>query len=220
MPSRTIVVGDIHGCRLALDALIEAIGLSADDTLVALGDYIDRGPDSRGVLELMLELEGRCRLVPLLGNHELMLVDALQHPSVFGFWLECGGDATVRSYGGRMSNIPQEHLAFIGRCRRYYEIASHFFVHANYAAELPLDQQPDRLLFWEHLHVHVPPPHENGKIAIVGHTSQKSGEVLDLGHVVCIDTFCHGGGWLTALEVESGKIWQADRQGRLRAEQH
>jgi serine/threonine protein phosphatase 1 len=145
-----------------------------------------------------------------------MLLDALQNTLVIGPWLECGGHATVRSYDGHLSNIPPAHLDFLRRCKRYFETSTHFFVHANYAADLPLDQQPDYLLFWEHLHLHVPAPHENGKLAIVGHTSQKTGEILDLGHVVCIDTFCHGGGWLTAMEIETGRIWQADRHGRRR----
>jgi serine/threonine protein phosphatase 1 len=216
MPSRTIAIGDIHGCSRALRAIVEAIGPAAEDTLILLGDYVDRGPDSRGVLDFVLELEGRCRVVPLLGNHELMLLDALQNPQVVGPWLECGGDATVRSYDGRLSNIPAEHLALIGRCKRYYEIQTHFFVHANYAADISLDEQPDYLLFWEHLHFHVPAPHGNGKRAIVGHTSQKSGEVLDLGHVVCLDTYCHGGGWLTAMEIGKERVWQVDREGRIR----
>ena len=216
MSSRTIAIGDIHGCSGALAAIVEAIQPAAEDTLVLLGDYVDRGPDSRGVLDFVLELEGRCRVVPLLGNHELMLLDALENPQVIGPWLECGGNATVQSYDGRLSNIPPEHLSFIRRCKRYYEIATHFFVHANYAADVPLDEQPDYLLFWEHLHSHVPAPHNNGKRAIVGHTSQKTGEILVLGHVVCLDTYCHGGGWLTAMELESGKTWQADREGHMR----
>jgi serine/threonine protein phosphatase 1 len=216
MTSRTIAIGDIHGCSQALEAIAEEIQPAADDTLVLLGDYVDRGPDSRGVLEFVLKLEKRCRMMPLLGNHELMLLDALQNPQVIGPWLECGGGATVKSYDGRLSNIPEEHLAFIRRCKRYYELPQHFFVHANYAADVPLDEQPDYLLFWEHLHFHVPAPHENGKRAIVGHTSQKTGEILDLGHIVCLDTYCHGGGWLTAMEVESGRTWQVDRQGRPR----
>ena len=82
----------------------------------------------------------------------------------------------------------------------------------------PLDEQPDYLLFWEHLFFNTPAPHENGKIAIVGHTSQKTAEIFDLGHVICLDTFCHGGGWLTALDVSTGKRWQADKDGRLRPE--
>jgi serine/threonine protein phosphatase 1 len=216
MPERTIAIGDIHGCSRAIRAIAEAIRPSAEDTLVLLGDYVDRGPDSRGVLDFLLELEGRCQVVPLLGNHELMLLDALQNPLVIGPWLECGGAATVRSYDGRLTTIPVEHLAFIHRCQRYYETPTHFFVHANYAADVSLDEQPDYLLFWEHLHSHVPAPHRNTKRAIVGHTSQKTGEILDLGHVICLDTYCHGGGWLTAMEMESGQVWQVDREGRRR----
>jgi serine/threonine protein phosphatase 1 len=219
MPSRTIAIGDIHGCSAALRAVLKAMEPTDDDTLVFLGDYVDRGPDSRGVIEFIVELEKQHHVVPLMGNHELMLLDSLEHSQTIGMWLECGGDATVRSYDGKLSNIPPEHLEFIRRCKRYYEIPSHFFVHANYAADVPLDEQPDYLLFWEHLHFHLPPPHEGGKIAIVGHTSQKKAEILDLGHVICIDTFCHGGGWLTAMDVESGKVWQADRNGRLRSAQ-
>ena len=196
--------------------MIVALEPAAEDTLVLLGDYVDRGPDSRGVIEFVLELETRCRVVPLMGNHELMLLDALENPRVVGPWLECGGYATVRSYDGKLTKLPKEHLAFFHRCRRYYEIRTHFFVHANYAADVPLDEQPDYLLFWEHLHFHVPAAHENGKVAIVGHTSQKTGEILDLGHVVCLDTYCHGGGWLTAMDVESGRVWQVNRQGRSR----
>jgi Calcineurin-like phosphoesterase len=217
MPGRTIAIGDIHGCSAALRALVAAIKPTADDTLVALGDYVDRGPDSRGVLDELLALAKRCRLVPLLGNHEIMLLGALTDPYTIEPWKECGGLATLKSYSGKLANIPEEHWAFIRRCRRYYETATHFFVHANYDADLPLDEQPDYLLFWEHLTFHTPRPHVNGKIAIVGHTSQKTGEILDCGHVICIDTFCHGGGWLTALDVARGTVWQADVQGRMRS---
>src|SRR5262245_58407142 len=206
---RTIAIGDIHGCSAALRALVAAIRPAADDALVLLGDYVDRGPDSRGTIDLILDLEKQCQVVPLLGNHELMLLDALANPRIIGPWLECGGDATVRSYGGKLIGVPTEHIAFIHRCRRYSETDTHFFVHANYAADIPLDEQPDYLLFWEHLFFQTPGPHENGKTGIVGHTSQKTGEICDLGHVICIDTFCHGGGWLTALEAASGKVWQA-----------
>ena len=225
MTARTIAIGDIHGCSEALRALVAAIDPQPADTIVTLGDYIDRGPDSRGVIDQILALEKRCRVVPLLGNHELMLLDALQNPYAVGPWRDCGGDATLASYSS-LPKVPDSHLDFIRRCRRYHETDSHFFIHANYQYDVPLDEQPDYLAFWEHIYVHLPlwanlsriapRPHENGKIAIVGHTSQKNGEILDLGHVICIDTFCHGGGCLTALDVGSGKDWQADRHGRLR----
>src|SRR5438128_342790 len=78
MSGRTIAVGDVHGCKAALDALLAAIEPEPADTLVTLGDYVDRGPDSRGVLDRLIGLAGRCRLVPLMGNHEEALLDALR----------------------------------------------------------------------------------------------------------------------------------------------
>jgi serine/threonine protein phosphatase 1 len=108
------------------------------------------------------------------------------------------------------------HLDFFHGCRPFYETDSHFMVHANYDPILPLDEQPDRLLLWEHVVYTIPPRHESGKTAIVGHTPQISGEILDLDHLIGIDTYCVGGGWLTALEINTRQIWQADREGRLR----
>jgi serine/threonine protein phosphatase 1 len=72
------------------------------------------------------------------------------------------------------------------------------------------------VLRWESLRNHQPGPHYSGKPAVVGHTAQKDGEILDLGHLKCIDTYCYGGYWLTALDVLSGRIWQADPGGQLR----
>ena len=72
----TIAIGDIHGCSAALDALLDAIRPRPEDTIVTLGDYINRGPDSRGVLDRLIDLGRRCRLVPLLGNHDQMLLEA------------------------------------------------------------------------------------------------------------------------------------------------
>ena len=110
------------------------------------------------------------------------------------------------------------HLDFIRRCRLFYETDRHFFVHGNYVAELPLDQQPREALLWRSLKYGPPGPHCSGKTAIVGHTAQKSGEVLDLGYLKCIDTWCYGAGWLTALEPETGRLWQVDKEGRRKAE--
>jgi len=216
MPARTIAIGDVHGCSLALRAIVDAIHPGSDDSLIFLGDYIDRGPDSRGVLDFLLQLETRCQVIPLLGNHEIMLLEAEHNPQAFEPWLACGGAATVSSYDGQVTKIPPAHWEFMRRCRRYYETDTHFFVHANYAATVPLNRQPDYLLFWEHLHVHSPAAHQNGKIAVVGHTAQKSGEVLDGGRVICLDTFCYGGGWLTAMDIDTGYLWQANRDGTMR----
>ena len=224
MPARLIAIGDVHGCRAALDAVVAAIDPDPQDRIVALGDYIDRGPDTRGVIDTLLELGERCELIPLRGNHEEMLLGGLSGVTPFGWWLEHGGRQTLDSYGCEgehsrgtaLRRIPGEHLAFLNETRDYYVSKNHFFTHANYAAGELLTSQPVEALRWQGLMDHTPAPHVSGRTAVVGHTAQRSGEVLDLGHIVCIDTYAHGGGWLTAYDVESGKTWQADGAGRLR----
>ncbi len=219
LPPRTIAKGDIHGCFAALNAILQEIVPRRDDILVTLGDYVDRGPDSRGVLERLIALAHECNLVPILGNHDDMFLQSRHHPNPTAF-LNMGGDATLASYGAvspmNLRKVPAEHFAFVEGCVDYFETETHIFLHATYIPNLPMNEQPDLALRWESLRDCVPEPHQSGKIAIVGHTSQKSGEILDLGHVKCIDTRCYGNGWLTALDVHSGQIWQADRNGRMR----
>ena len=217
MSQRVIATGDIHGCADALYALLEIVDPTADDLVVTLGDYVDRGPNTREVIDQILDLKKRCRLISLVGNHELMMLDAISSPNStqFDFWLHCGGEETMVSYGGVSATIPEDHLVFLKSCQRHYEIDTHFFVHANYLYNVSLDQQPDDVLFWQHLN-NVPLPHVSGKTAVVGHTPQLTGEILDLGHVLCIDTFCFGSGWLTAYDVLSGELWQVDKSGNVR----
>src|SRR5687768_15227510 len=109
MQARTIAIGDPHGCSAALARLIAAINPKPDDTIVALGDYINRGIDSEGVLDQLVDLESRCRLVPLLGNHEEMLLAARNGRGTFNTFMAFGGIATLDSYGstGQLSLIPR-----------------------------------------------------------------------------------------------------------------
>ncbi len=218
MAGRTIAIGDVHGYAEALAALVEAIRPGPDDTLVTLGDYVDRGPDVQGTLGQLMELSRRCQLVPLLGNHDEMLLEIVSgHTVLFPEWLAYGGTSTLMSYGcATPDKIPTEHLDFLKACRNYYQTATHLFVHANYREDLPLEEQPLYTLRWETLRARQPGPHYSGKKAVVGHTAQKDFRVLDLGYLTCIDTCCYGGGWLTALDVQSGQLWQADAAGRLR----
>ncbi len=224
MAGRTIAIGDIHGCADALAAVIDAVAPDRADTVVTLGDYIDRGPHSRGVLDRLVALAARCRLVPLLGNHEEALLDAVRDISQLRRWLNLGGADTLRSYGWVAGGprralsdwIPGPHREFLASCRPYYETATHLFVHAGYVPELPLAEQPALALRWRVTDAATVVPHHSGKVAIVGHTPQQSGAVLDLGFLLCIDTNCARGGWLTALNVGTGQIWQANRAGQLR----
>jgi serine/threonine protein phosphatase 1 len=203
-----------------LETLLAAIRPRAEDTLVLLGDYIDRGPQSRGTIERVLQLREQCRLVPLLGNHDEMLLNICDgQKELYVDWLLFGGEATMASYGTMdPGELPAAHIEFLRGCRLFYEADRHFYVHGNYRAEVPLEAQPTETLLWESLRDRLPGPHCSGKTAIVGHTSQKSGEILDLGHLKCIDTRCYGQGWLTALDVQSGQVWQADKNGKMRDE--
>jgi serine/threonine protein phosphatase 1 len=218
MPARTIAIGDIHGCSLALSRLLEAIDPQPDDTLITLGDYIDRGPDSRGVIEQLIALETRCRLVPLAGNHEEMLLGSRSGNANVRLWLACGGLATLLSYQAATSfdEIPVSHFEFLERCLLYYEQDERFFVHANYLPHVALAEQDRETLLWRSLRDFMPGPHCSGKTAIVGHTCQADACIYDVGYLKCIDTGCYRDGWLTALDVESGRTWQANQQGELR----
>jgi len=210
---RTLAIGDIHGCLAAFDELLSFVKISENDIVVTLGDYIDRGNDSRGVVDRLLKLKDECHLVPLMGNHEVMMLQHLDGVLPAELWLGCGGSETVASYGGDPANIPQEHIDFLCQCLPWHETDTHIFVHANYDPHRSMEDQPEQTRLWDHLSFKVPPAHESGKIVIVGHTPQPSGMVFNGGHLLCIDTFCFGRGCLTALDVDTGNIWQVNKYG-------
>ena len=219
MANRTIAIGDIHGCADALQSLLSVIQPESSDTLITLGDYVDRGPNSAGVISMMTDLITSCTLVPLLGNHEIMMTNGLKSRREFEFWMFNGGKATLQSYGGDMNNMPMHHRTFINFCKPWHETDTHIFLHAAYDPLLPLDRQPDELLFWQHVDERfTPQPHYSGKTVICGHTPQLDGEVGDLGHIKLIDTFCYGDKWLTAYDIDTGEYIQARTDGKLRAD--
>jgi len=207
--TRTIAIGDVHGCSDALASVLRHIDPQPDDTIICLGDYVDRGADSKGVLDMLIQLGGDCHLIPLLGNHDEMMLRAADDRAAFEEWLELGGITTLDSYGaaGLMSHIPVEHIQFLRSCQSWFETETHFFVHANYDPNLPFDQQDDQHLRWLSLRDYMPGPHRSGKIAVVGHTPQN--EVLNIGYLICLDTGCAFDGKLTAMEMSSGELWQA-----------
>src|SRR5262249_36511127 len=104
-------------------------------------------------------------------------------------------------------------VAFLQSCRDYYETQTHIFIHACYDPALPMTQQLSPVLLWDSLRDLIPAHHVSGKTVILGHTAQKSGEILDLAYLTGIVTYCYGGGWLTALEVATGQVWQANKRG-------
>jgi serine/threonine protein phosphatase 1 len=155
-------------------------------------------------------------------------------------WLACGGEETLASYGIAppevpdfviqplkawedihldLSVVPTRHWQFLDEeCVDWYETEHHFFVHANAYADVPLNEQPLFMLYWEKLYGAV--AHDNGKIMVCGHTKQASRRPLNLGTTICIDTGVYEpNGWLTCLDVNSGHYWQANQEGELRTGQ-
>jgi serine/threonine protein phosphatase 1 len=214
---RTLAIGDIHGCHTALTTLLKSLELRPDDKLVFLGDYIDRGPASRQVIDTVLELKKSS--VFLRGNHEVMMLEARKDSLKGNIWRSNGGLEALESYGAGFSKrwasaIPKEHWIFVESTERFFETDTHIFVHACLDPDLDMVDQPDWLLYWEFLDRLK--PHKSGKQIICGHTPQRSGKIKNLGFALCIDTAPVMGGWLTALDVNAGNYWQANERGQSR----
>jgi serine/threonine protein phosphatase 1 len=219
--ARYLAIGDIHGCITAFRTLIDFVAPDSDDTIVTLGDYVDRGPDSRAVIDLLIDLSDKHNLVPLRGNHEIMMLDAREKRSWLQPWLKYGGDATLASYAptkdesGSFANIPDSHIDFLeNRLLPHYEMESHFFVHAFADAQVSLAEQKEPTLYWRR-YIN-PEPHCSGKTMVCGHTIQMDGFPMNSGHAICIDTWAYGSGWLSCLDVGSGILWQANEAGERR----
>jgi serine/threonine protein phosphatase 1 len=216
-------VGDIHGRADLLESLLRRIAAEAErhrnDTqrsLIFLGDYIDRGASSRGVVERLLQdpLPG-FDTVRLLGNHEEAMLDFLDERSDGLDWLSYGGLETLMSYGvplrgfpdsaeraaelrGILRNaVPQAHLDFYRGCTLHHTVGDYVFVHAGVRPGVPLQNQSPADLLWirdEFLRARQPLP---GKVVVHGHTICDLPQ--DLGHRVNIDTGAFVSGRLTCL---------------------
>ncbi len=214
--SRTFAIGDIHGCDTAFESVLELIAPSTDDTLVVLGDVIDRGPNSARVLEMLLQLSADANVVFVLGNHEEMMFQALETGVEDSMWIMHGGQQTLTSYGGGVENMPAEHLDFIKRkAVNYWATDTEIFVHANLDVDIPLDQQTTQQLRWQHL-TGYERPHPSARRVFCGHTPQPNGIPRITDGWVCVDTYAYGGMYVTAVDVATNEIFQASQAGHTR----
>ena len=216
--SRLFAIGDIHGCDIALRSLLQHLSLQPADIVVTLGDYVDRGPNSCGVIDQLIALGQRCQLVGILGNHEEMMLDVLDGRQPHHSWLRYGGVETLESYGfdGDLDFLPDHHRHFFSQLGDFFEYEDFIFTHASYDPRLPFENQSPQLLRWTSLDAGEPEPHSSGKTVVVGHTANAEGEVLDRGHLIRTDTYCYGGGWLSAVELRSREVYQANQRGEVR----
>lgn len=173
--NRTYVIADLHGrYDLLIAALNEIVRRDKGGTIITLGDYIDRGPDSRFVIQHLTSLRRKPRdgwhVICLKGNHEQMMVDTLRTPLNSNWWLGNGGDATLSSYNGHVS---ENDLSWIAALPSLYFDRHRVYVHAGVDPMTPLEEQQDDILLWKRypndedighgkrhvVHGHTPRPH-------------------------------------------------------------
>ena len=225
--TRIYAIGDIHGCADLLETLLDQI-IANDQmlydievkNLVFLGDYVDRGPESARVLNILLhELPKGYEAIFLKGNHELMLLEALESSQAADFWLRNGGRETIASYNIRLSSyqgaakseelmhvfnmrLPLEHLEFLNSLQLSFETEDYFFVHAGIHPDRPLNSQQEKDMLWIRDRF-LFSEKDFGKIIVHGHTP--GGEVDEANNQIGIDTAAVYGGSLTALMIDQDK---------------
>lgn len=185
------------------------------DTVVLLGDMVDRGPGTRQVIDRLLQLKSTCKLIAIMGNHEEMMRGAITGRGLFNFWLDAGGKATLDSYGGNEKNIPPAHIRFLTSCVPYWVSDREIFLHANLEPGVSLKNQTAEWLRWKHLGGSEA-PHPSGKRIICGHTPQTDGVPWVSNGWVCLDTCPLAGKYLSCLDVATNDLYQATQTGVVR----
>jgi serine/threonine protein phosphatase 1 len=218
---RLFAIGDIHGCADELTAMLEKIAPCAGDTVVFVGDYIDRGPSSREVIDYLIEFErGPAAAVFLKGNHEDMLLNFMGYPGHYGESFEINGGAqTLESYGmaGRepaevSALMPERHIEFLRNLQHCYRRPPYLFVHAGILPGRTLEEQSAEDMLWIR-HDFIFHPHSLDSTVVFGHTPMRT-VMLDLPFKLGIDTGLVYGGKLSCVELTEGVAYQIGRGSR------
>jgi len=225
-PSRLYVIGDIHGCSHLLDRMVEeithdlAVRPVADTLVVTVGDYVDRGPDSRGVVERLLRNPFPTRFIALKGNHEVLLEGFLRKPQTAAYWQRLGGIQTLQSYGVPVGNltggeesveaarvlaqaIPARHFDFLASLRDSLTVGKYFICHAGVRPGVPLDQQTEADLLWIR-EPFLTSRADFGKIVVHGHTPAEQPELRQ--NRINVDTGAFITGRLTCVVLEADGV--------------
>lgn len=218
---RLYAVGDVHGCADLLDRLMETIAAedraaSTPSQIIFLGDYVDRGPDSRGVIDRLLRLhKERPETVFLKGNHEAVFLDFLTNAIEAADWLDWGGVETLQSYGvgdaatrdpddlaeELRQKIPTEHIVFLQSLQLWRSFGDYLFVHAGFKPGKAIDAQDERDMLWIRSEFHNAPANlRPDKVVVHGHQPIK--KALDAGWRIDVDTGACFTGHLTAVVLD------------------
>ena len=232
---RIMVVGDLHGHHEPLKRMLEKIDVRKDDLVIFLGDYIDRGPHSKELVQELIAFRlSHHHTVFLKGNHEDMLLGSFGYAATvsdINTWLYNGGWATLRSYGMDMDElnriislrnrserrrallklVPETHMDFFEQLNFYVETEGFFFCHAGVDPSLPIEQGKHNLhnLLWMREHLYADTLNWE-KTVVCGHTPLR--DILISERLICIDTGLHYFGHLSAIDVKSMEIFQVAQQ--------
>lgn len=209
---RTIVIGDIHGCYLQLKEMIDNLKAKGfytpgEDRLIFLGDYIDRGKDSKLVIKYVRDLqETYDNVIALMGNHEDMLLN--WYYSNDDLWIYNGYHTTLESYGKDYETFLDD-IEWMKNLPLYFEDDNFVYVHAGIDTSLPMDKQDDLTLLWTR-EKFIYDGNKYGKKVVFGHTPSititKKDKPFMIDGKIGIDTGCVFDGALTALQIEDGNI--------------
>ncbi|ANU15247.1 Serine/threonine protein phosphatase [Planococcus halocryophilus Or1] len=217
---RLLAISDIHGELELFNELLEKVEYDAAvDQLILLGDYVDRGPNSKRVLDRVMELKKQGAIV-LRGNHDQMMLEAADgEPGAKENWVRNGGLATLQSYGSSIQNttlpvseVFREHVEFIQEMDHYYETDDYIFVHAGVQPGVPPQETDPYLLIWIRQEFHA--GYSGNKTVIFGHTptfvlrGTKNYDVyFGNNQIIGIDGGAVYGGQLNCLELPSRKVY-------------
>jgi len=220
MDKRLFAIGDIHGCFKAFQLLLEQkFQLIKSDKVILLGDYIDRGTQSKEVVDYIIDLQYKgFDIVPLLGNHEAMLLDAYKNAELTSKWIQNGGSETLKSFDvNSLKNIKQKHIEFFRGLSYYFAFEEYLFVHAGFN-DSDINPFADKYsMIWLCKQTYENPLLMN-KIIIHGHRPIPVEVCKDIVHsnknVINLDTGCvysnmTGYGTLTAIELNTRSLYFA-----------
>jgi serine/threonine protein phosphatase 1 len=217
MNQRVFAIGDIHGCFDRFEELVEKhIALSKSDKLILLGDYIDRGSNPKKVIDYIIHLQkSGYDIIPLMGNHEAMLLDAFSDRSAVTLWYINGGDKTMQSFGIiRLSELDPGYIDFFRNLEFYYEFENFLFVHAGFNDSIENPFSDRRNMLWESRQEYQHPLLKD-KTIVHGHKTVKLSSLIESidkhAQVINIDTGCvyahlEDYGRLTAFQANSFSI--------------
>jgi serine/threonine protein phosphatase 1 len=222
---RRFAIGDIHGAHRAMLQCLERSGFDYEkDLLISLGDICDGWPEVHQVFDELLRIEN---LKVILSNHDQWAFQWMKMNWQGEEWTSQGGDATIESYGGDRTNVPEEHCRLLQKAPLYLEMDGKLFVHGGIDPSRGMTSQDPDVLLWDRRLLHQAvqihqknPQHVFGswKDIFIGHTTTEVYGQIEPLHVCNVRALDTGGGWsgkLTLMDIDSYEYWQSDRVPNL-----